>query len=332
MKIFKNIQKIPGGLMIVPLFLGVLMNTFIPQILQVGGLTTAMFSSAGTNTTIAITLFCVGAQIDFRQAGEVLKRGTVLMLSKFLAGAVLGVGIAHLCGMSGIMGISAIAIVAAVTNSNAGLYMSLTSIYGDEKDLGAQSVLSINDGPFLTMLVFGATGLADVPVMALLAAIGPVLVGMVLGNLDRDIAKFLQNGPTFMIPFFSFCLGAGISIKTLATGGLPGIMLGVLSAGVSGLFCILGDKFINRRPGYAGAAIASTAGNAAATPAMFAAAVPEMAPYVESATAQCACAVIVTLILIPLMTNWAVKKWGSAAEFEERKAAKTIGRAVEESA
>ena len=42
-------------------------------------------------------------------------------------------------------------------------------------------------------------------------------------------------------------------------------MLGVLSAGVSGLFCILGDKFINRRPGYAGAAIASTAGNAAAT-------------------------------------------------------------------
>ena len=75
MEIFKNIQKIPGGLMIVPLFLGVLMNTFIPQILQVGGLTTAMFSSAGTNTTIAITLFCVGAQIDFRQAGEVLKRG-----------------------------------------------------------------------------------------------------------------------------------------------------------------------------------------------------------------------------------------------------------------
>lgn len=71
MKILKKIQQLPGGLMIVPLFLGVLINSIAPQLLQIGGLTSAMFSSAGTNTTIAITLFCVGAQIDIRQAGEV---------------------------------------------------------------------------------------------------------------------------------------------------------------------------------------------------------------------------------------------------------------------
>jgi len=81
LNIFKRIQKIPGGIMMVPLFLGVLFNTFAPQLLQIGGLSTAMFSSAGTNTTIAITLFCVGSQIDFRQAGEVLKRGAALMLA-----------------------------------------------------------------------------------------------------------------------------------------------------------------------------------------------------------------------------------------------------------
>lgn len=329
MKIFKRIQQLPGGLMIVPLFLGVIINSIAPQLLQIGGLTSAMFSSAGTNTTIAITLFCVGAQIDFRQAGEVLKRGTVLMMSKFAAGALVGVGVARIFGMSGIFGISAIAIVAAITNSNAGLYMSLTSIYGEEKDLGAQSVLSINDGPFLTMLVFGATGLANVPVTALLAAIGPVLVGMILGNLDRDIAAFLKPGPTLMIPFFSFCLGAGMSVNTLIAGGIPGIMLGIMSVGISGLFCIVADKLINRRPGYAGAAIASTAGNAAATPAMFAASVPEMLPYVEKATAQCACAVIVTLILVPVLTNWAVKKWGGATDYDEQMKVRALKSAVE---
>ena len=329
MKILKTIQKIPGGLMIVPLFLGVILNSFVPDLLNIGGLSSALFSSQGTNTTIAITLFCVGAQINIKQAGEVLKRGTVLLLAKFAAGAIFGVLVGKIFGMGGILGISAVAIVAAITNSNAGLYLSLCSIYGDEKDLGAQSMLSINDGPFLTMLVFGASGLADVPVKSLLAAIGPVLVGMLLGNLDRDIAKFLENGPMFMIPFFSFCLGAGISIQTLFVGGVRGILLGFMSVGLSGLFCILADRYINRRPGYAGAAISSTAGNAAATPAMFAAAVPEMEPYVESATAQCACAVIVTLIMVPILTNWAVKKWGDAKSFEEKKKQKVYAASQE---
>ena len=36
----------------------------------------------------------------------------------------------------------------------------------------------------------------------------------------------------------------------------------------------------------------------------------------------CAAAVIVTVLLVPLVTTWAAKKWGTAAEWEAKKAAK----------
>ena len=179
-----------------------------------------------------------------------------------------------------------------------------------------------NDGPFLTLVAVGASGMADIPLQSILCAVAPILVGLILGNLDKDIADFLKPGLNVLIPFFAFCLGAGISLGNLVTGGLSGILLGVICVAWSGLFCILADKFILKRPGYAGAALSSAAGNCVATPAAVAVAAPAFEPYVESATAQCAAAVIVTVLLVPLVTTWAAKKWGTAAEWEAKKAAK----------
>lgn len=321
MKILKTVQKVPGGMMVIPLLLGVVLNTVCPSVLQAGGYVSALWSSAGTNTAIAIFLCCVGAQIQLRNGGEVLKRGIVLLVAKFLAGAVLGWVVGAVFGMAGVLGLSTLAIISAVTNSNGGLFMSLAGSFGDDKDIAAQAILNINDGPFLTLVAVGASGMADIPVKSLLLAIAPILVGLILGNLDKDIADFLKPGLNVLIPFFAFCLGAGISLGNLVKGGLSGILLGVICVAWSGLFCICADKFILRRPGYAGAACTTAAGNCVATPAAVALAAPAFEPYVEAATVQCAAAVIVTVILTPLLTSWAAKKWGTAAEWEAKKLA-----------
>ena len=39
MRIYKTINKVPGGLMVVPLFIGMVINTFFPHLLKIGGFT-----------------------------------------------------------------------------------------------------------------------------------------------------------------------------------------------------------------------------------------------------------------------------------------------------
>ena len=66
--------------------------------------------------------------------------------------------------------------------------------------------------------------------------------------------------------------------------------------------------------GVAGVAAASTAGNAAAVPAIVAASNPVYAPAAKSATILVAASVVVTAILVPLLTAWTAKRFGVSTE------------------
>lgn len=111
-------------------------------------------------------------------------------------------------GENGIFGIAPIAIIACFANSNGGIYAALAGEYGDGTDVGAVSILALNDGPFFTMLALGAAGYS-VPVNTLAGCVVPILAGVILGNLDPEIRKFCEPGATMLIPFFAFPLGAG---------------------------------------------------------------------------------------------------------------------------
>jgi 2-keto-3-deoxygluconate permease len=295
--------------MVVPLLLGSLLNLFFPNLLKVGGLTTATFAT-GASSFIGCSLFCVGSQITITKLGEPIKRSVVLLIAKFCAGFIPTLIVSAMFGPLGFLGISPLMLLAAVTNSNGGLYLGLMAEYGDANDLAAQSLLGVNDGPFLTLLGMGLAGLANFDIIALLASIGPLLVGIILGNLDKDLADFLKPGVTLTIPFLAFCLGTGINLTNIAKGGFVGIALGLLTVFLSAIFVISADKYILRRPGYAGAALCTTAGNAVATPQLLGEVSPNLQPQVADATTAVAAAVIVTVILAPIVTSFAAKKWG----------------------
>ncbi|MDR1469263.1 MAG: 2-keto-3-deoxygluconate permease [Spirochaetaceae bacterium] len=303
MRLLQLVKKVPGGLMVVPLLLGVLLNTFFPGFLNIGGFTTNLWKT-GATTLIAMFLFCNGAQINVKQAGQPVFKGVLLTTVKFLVGALLGILLNKVFGPAGILGIAPLAVIAAVTNSNGGLYAALAGEFGDSTDVGAVSVLSINDGPFLTMVAFGVSGLANIPAIALIAAILPIVAGCVLGNLDEDLRKFLAGGTTVVIPFFAFPLGAGLNLKQLVSAGLPGILLGVICTVLTGLGGYLVMKLIKSKHPAAGAAIGTTAGNAVGTPAALAAADPSLAGIEAAATVQVAAAIIVTVILCPILVSW----------------------------
>ena len=67
MRIYRFINRVPGGLMVVPLFIGMAINTFFPTLLQIGGFTQAL-SGAGYPTMLGMYLFTVGTKMTMRAA------------------------------------------------------------------------------------------------------------------------------------------------------------------------------------------------------------------------------------------------------------------------
>ncbi len=308
--IMRFLNKVPAGMMVIPLLLGSIFATLFPGALAIGGLTTALFSSAGTNTLLGVLLFSMGTTLQVKDMPKVLKRGGVLLLSKFAIGAALGIAIGKLFGAEGFMGLSALAVVSAVTNSNGSIYLTLVNNYGDEADCGCFPLLALNDGPFFTLLALGVSGLANIPIMSLVAAIIPIALGMLIGNIDKNMRDLFAPMGNGIIPLIGFALGTGINLVNVLKGGFSGMLLGLITVFVGGAFIVLCDKLISRRPGYAGWAVATTAGNAVAVPAAVALADPTLEAVAGVATVQVAASVVISCLLVPFITNWWAKKFG----------------------
>ena len=291
--------------MVIPLIIGALINSVAPGVLKIGGFTSAL--ATGASAIIGVFLFCMGAGMDLKAAPQAIKTGVVVTAVKFGVGVAIGLLVARFFGTDGLWGLSSLAIISAMTNTNGGLYAALTGEFGKKSEVGAIAILSVNDGPFLTMIALGTAGIATIPLLALLGVILPIALGMLLGNLDQELREFLVKGGPILIPFFAFALGCGLSMDMLLKAGLPGVLLGVLTVGIGGFFNILADKATGGT-GVAGAASSSTAGNAVATPAAVALVDPNLHALAAIATPQVAASTITTAILTPILTTYIYKR------------------------
>ena len=304
--IFEKMNKVPGGLIIIPLLAAILINTFAPSVLTIGGPTTSLFKS-GSSAMMGIFLLICGSSINIKQAGLPLYKGGVLLMMKVIAGAFVVYGVGSLLGPVGFIGISMLALVACITSSNSSLYIALCSNYGDSSDAGAISVFCIKDGPFVTMVVLGVSGLANIPFAALLSMIIPLLIGMIWGNLDEKFKQLCASAQPLVIIIMSFAIGANSSINTVFTAGLSGIVLGLISASTGLIFYFVYNLFLKQKTAL-GAALGTTAASSALTPAMVAQADPSLAMYVDSATAQLATASIITMLTAPILVAYFDKR------------------------
>lgn len=298
--------------MIIPLFLGAIINTLAPNLFRIGSFTEALFVN-GVLTLLAFYLLCAGAEINLKNAGTAIAKGTTMLVVKWVIGAGIGMLAFMLAGTSGLfLGLAPIAIIAAMTNSNGTMYVAIAGQYGKPDDKAAVGILSLNDGPFLTMLALAMIGTMGIggnffSIVDFIAVLVPILIGAILGNLDPNMRTFLTKGSDAIIPILAFGLGMTIDFSAILKGGLAGIFLGILTVGLTGTACALVFKLLKWDP-VIGVAEGAVAGNAIATPAAIAAVSPAFAPIADIATVQIAAACVTTGILLPIYVGFLVKR------------------------
>jgi 2-keto-3-deoxygluconate permease len=311
MQIKQSIEKIPGGMMIVPLLLGAAINTLFPGL----GKTMGSFTNAwmtGSLPILSVFFVCIGATIELKATPYILRKGGVLLVAKLLCGLCAGLLAGRLIP-TGIInsgffaGLSVLAIVASLNDTNGGLYMALMGQFGKAPDAAAYSLMSLESGPFFTMITLGVAGLAAFPLPSFIGTIFPLILGLFLGNLDRSVRQFLAPGVPLLIPFFAFALGSTLNFLTVWKAGLLGVLMGIAVVVITGTVLIIADK-LTGGDGVAGIAAASTAGNAAAVPAAIAAIDQSYAPIAPSATMLVATCTLVTSVTVPFATVWWAKK------------------------
>jgi len=327
MQIKRAIEKIPGGMMLVPLFLGALCHTFSPGAGKYfGSFTNGMIT--GTVPILAVWFFCMGASIKLSATGTVLRKSGTLVVTKIAVAWVVAAMTSRLIPAHGVeagffAGLSTLALVASMDMTNGGLYASIMQQYGTKEEAGAFVLMSLESGPLMTMVILGTAGIASFEPHVFVGAVLPFLIGFGLGNLDPELREFFTRAVQTLIPFFAFALGNTIDLSVIAQTGLLGILLGLAVIVITGIPLIIADKLIGGGDGTAGLAASSSAGAAVATPVLIAEMVPEFKAMAPAATALVATSVIVTSILVPILTSvWSRKVKGDAAEAELRGAVK----------
>lgn len=91
---FSAMNRIPGGLMLVPLVLGSLVGTFAMPALEIGSFTSALFKDSAL-PLIALLIFMTGTQVTGKTGGPVLAHAGVVLLMKSLIPAGLVVALGH---------------------------------------------------------------------------------------------------------------------------------------------------------------------------------------------------------------------------------------------
>src|ERR1700753_1365534 len=93
----RTLDRVPGGMMIVPLILGALINTLAPQTANYfGSFTGALFN--GALPILAALYVCIGSSISVRVIPVVMRKGGVLLVTKLSLGVIAGTVLGHFLG------------------------------------------------------------------------------------------------------------------------------------------------------------------------------------------------------------------------------------------
>lgn len=302
-KILEPVQKIPGGLMLVPMAAAALIHTFCPRITQLGNPLSAVFSSNGTMCVVGMMLVFAGIQTRPQQFVLSLRRCGVLILLKLIFNILLCAAFLALFGKPGIAGISLLAFAAALTSCNPGVYIALMNSVGDAADIAGFALLNLVGLPFVPICILGFADGNGIQWASVAATILPFALGMGLASLDPAIRNFAASGTPLLLPFLGFCLGSSINLKLAFSACGSGLLLFAVVMALNLAPLLAADRLLLHQRGHCTAAICCVAGLAITVPSLMAQNDAAYLPYVDTAAAQVAFAVILSAVCTPVLVR-----------------------------
>jgi 2-keto-3-deoxygluconate permease len=311
-KIIKTLDKIPGGLLLVPLLIAACFNTLFPTLLQtMGGPTEGLFKS-GTNAIIGLMLFACGATVSFKKLGIILKSGAVYAICKLVIIFVLGTAFLRIFGPEGIWGISAFAFIPVICYMNPGLFITMAHQYGKPDDSAMVLLPQLFGMPVWSVLIFNMSSGARVNWMSAVNVLVPFMLGMILGNLDPDFVKFIRPASVICLPLMGFVFGSAINLRTAFRASISGIALALFVLVVNFVMMyLLADRLILKRPGWFGVSLCATTGAACMDPALMAAGNKAYTALVEGAIPIIALVFLITMFATAFISKVVNQKHGA---------------------
>lgn len=311
--IMKFMNRIPAGNFIVPLVISMVLYTFFPNLLRIGTITESFLSADGSSFVIGMLCFSSGTTIKLNDLKDLIKFQGSLILVKMILSLVLAFGFLFMFGLEGIWGISGLAFVATIISTNPAVYVALLTAFGRERDAGIYpfaGIIALPILPLIVMSVFASGGLAGVNWMPVISVFVPLILGMILGNIDSSFSDIFAKCLPALLMLLGWTLGQGMNFIEAIKSGVPGILMTAFFLVVTLPIIFMFEKRVLKGEGYSSIALTTIAGVSTSTPAAVAVALPELQPYVTSATAIILTGVVITSIVAPFLSAKLASKRG----------------------
>lgn len=298
----KFMKKIPAGTLIVPMLVSALLHTLWPDLLHIGGITEDFIGGRSINFIIGMLTFSSGLGIDLESLKKVMKRQGVIMLVKIIVAVGLSLLYISVFGGSGIFGISAIAVTVALISMNPALYISLVDDFGAEVDKAAFGFTGLFSIPVIPVLIYSFDGQGAVDWLPIVSTIIPLLLGILLGNLDTDFKDFFAGTIPILLPLLGWNMGQSMNLVDAFNAGLSGVLLAVIYY-VAMSSIVFFDRQVLKNDGVAAMAMNSVAALSTSIPAILAQSNPDLQQYVPSAIAQILMCNIISVFVTPIIVR-----------------------------
>lgn len=296
----KFMKKLPAGTLLVPMLVSALLHTIWPELFHIGGITEDFLGGRSINFIVGMLTFSSGLIIDMTSFKTMLKRHGVIMLVKLILVVLVSLLYAKLFGQQGILGISAVAFTVAMVSMNPAMYISLVDDFGTEVDKAAFAFTGLFSIPVIPVLIYSFNGQGTVDWMPILSTILPLLLGIILGNLDPDFRDLFGGTVVILLPLLGWNMGQGMNLITAFQAGFSGIVLGILYYVFTSSIVIFDQKVL-KNDGIAPMAMNSVAALSTSIPAILAQSIPELQPYVPNAIAQILMVNLITVFVTPMI-------------------------------